>query len=704
MQQISTSLALAAILTGASAGPIPPATTTLTPCGRIAAAQTAGNTTVPAQVAYDCFTSVPIGKQEAINLVDSLEPYLEWQSDPTYKANPPASYSFPGYDLNAGLKTVRANLVANKYTSEYAFQSDLMTNVFFPGHDGHFYFYPDLLARATKFGRPKGLVSISVTGSSIPAIKFAEDVTAYGSKALTVTKINGVDASTFISNEAKIGCGSQDADACYNQQFYQKALAVLGSKQGNHAAGGRSAYLYQGSNTIYTMSDGTTRTYENIATIKGNFSTVTDGKTFYKKFCTPVEPPEDNSTPSAVVNGVIPGYPTPILQTSDGIVAGFYLDGKGYEDIAVISLFAFESKYKAEFQSVVEMFFAQARKDGKTKLVVDFQGNGGGYIALGYDFFKQLFPDIEPDGFSRWRANNGFLDVAAIYSEATAENSTFFTAHSWFSWQEDFNTAGKPFTSYKDKFGPKRIHGDVYTNTMQWNLTDIDGLGGGDFQITGYGNRTGYTSPFKAEDIILLYDGYCASTCTVASEMLRIQAGVKSIAMGGRPNTKGMQGVGGVKGSQDLPMDYIHKYAIGIAKQANVPEFADEFDRYTALPYQRATYAAFNVRDQILRDNLQDGTPAQFVYEKADCRLFWTQDMLNDATSVWKAAANAAFKNGKCIEGGISRKKRSVVSAPTEYVSKTKIPIRQGGNVLDVDYTPDVRTRQSIAEQVQKAQ
>lgn len=36
--------------------------------------------TVPAQLGYDCLNSVPLGKEAAIELVDSLVPYLEWQS------------------------------------------------------------------------------------------------------------------------------------------------------------------------------------------------------------------------------------------------------------------------------------------------------------------------------------------------------------------------------------------------------------------------------------------------------------------------------------------------------------------------------------------------------------------------------------------------------------------------------------------------
>jgi hypothetical protein len=51
----------------------------------------------------------------------------------------------------------------------------------------------------------------------------------------------------------------------------------------------------------------------------------------------------------------------------------------------------------------------------------------------------------------------------------------------------------------------------------------------------------------------LLYDGFCASTCSIFSELMKNLGGVQSIAVGGRPQLGPMQGVGGVKGSVTNP-------------------------------------------------------------------------------------------------------------------------------------------------------
>lgn len=124
-----------------------------------------------ASLAHECLNSVPLGKEAAIDLVDSIKPYLEWQSDAAYKKDPPKDYFYPGFDIFGNLAKVRANILLGTYDSEYEFQADLYKTVFGPGHDGHYVFYPDALTRAFKWGRQRSLVSVSEDGKSLPVIK-----------------------------------------------------------------------------------------------------------------------------------------------------------------------------------------------------------------------------------------------------------------------------------------------------------------------------------------------------------------------------------------------------------------------------------------------------------------------------------------------------------------------------------------------------
>ncbi|KAL1871100.1 hypothetical protein Daus18300_004845 [Diaporthe australafricana] len=630
--------------------------------------------TIAAAIAHDCLLSVPLGKEAAIELVDSIEPYLEWQSDSGYLADPPADYFYPAYDMFANLASIRAKLESDSYSGEYEFQAELYNTVFGPAHDGHFVYYPDLLTLVFDWNRPLSLVSISEDQSSLPEIKIYEEVISSPSTASAITLINGIDAATYLGDTINQAGWNQDVDSAYNSMFFELSAPAAGLGVGYFQGGGRIRYIYHGDSTNITFANGTEVTLENYARIKVPLTGITDGESMYETFCNP-NGYDSGSAVTSVTNGTeatlasIPGYPTPVIITDDAVVAGFYLDGEGYEDVAVIVLLAFESESPAEFQAVASQFFADAVAAGKTKLVIDFQGNGGGYILQGYDFFRQLFPSVQEDGFSRWKDSDSFLAISHVVSDLVAKIDPYTSDdsnligyyESWFNYKYDLNLTLDPFLTFGDKFGPAVYQDTDYTEIMRWNLNDnltttnaTYGLG---IEIAGYGTLANLTQPFAAENIIMLYDGVCASTCTLASEMLRIQGGVRSVAMGGRPQEGPIQGVGGVKGAQVLDWGTVLAFnQDALALGANITSDAEKAAllRYNDLAVNRSTAAAINGRDQILRDNVEDGLPAQFVAEEADCRLYWTLPMVTDITAVWKAVADSAWNGAACAYGSIS--------------------------------------------------
>lgn len=145
--------------------------------------------------------------------------------------------------------------------------------------------------------------------------------------------------------------------------------------------------------------------------------------------------------------------------------------------------------------------------------------------------------------------------------------------------------------------------------------------------------------------------------------MMRQRAGVKYISLGGRSKAGITQAVGGVKGTNDLPWDYIQALAlttvlelndtIAESAQLNATELGEYFDE---TPFWRAAIGQphnVNFRDGI-RDNDTTNTPLQFVYEPADCRILYTKAMTVDVTAIWKAVADTAW-GGKshCIAGSL---------------------------------------------------
>ncbi|KAI0415194.1 hypothetical protein F5X98DRAFT_365310 [Xylaria grammica] len=631
--------------------------------------------TIAAKVAHDCLNSVPIYKEGALRYIESNKPYIEWQSDTIFKKNPPEDYFFPPHDIWGVLGQIEADIKADKYSSEYAWQQDFYVKLFGPAHDGHFVSYPDVLTNAIEWRRPYALVSISdKPDGSTPEIKIYSDVISSPETASVVEEINGEDAETFLSKWVFAVTGNQDADAAYNSLFYEKAYEAEVSSTGYFHNGGRTRYVWPGSTTSFKFANGTFVELDNVAAIKGDWTGVVDGPSYFSQFApgakSSVAAAETTSTPAATPAAAtgVPGYPEPVIVSSDNVISGYYLEGEGFEDTAVLVALSFAPDDPSEFQKVAEDFFAGAKKAGKKNLVVDVSANGGGYIFSGYDLFRQLFPDIVQEGLGRWRENPGFNAISEVYSANsadfdpdTAPEDIIYQYESTYNWRYDIDETNEHFTSFGDKFAPQDFLGDKFTNVMQWDFNDplntINATFGFGTDITGYRSRANFTRPFAGpENIVVVLDGYCASTCTLFSQFLVHDAGVKTIALGGRPSREGLiQGVGGVKGSQSYGYADVLanvQEAIAFTNDSAIIKTLSAYDTYVL---ERNQVSSLNVKDEILRSHLEDGTPSQFVAEYSDCRLWWTEPMVRDVAEVWKAAASSAFQGSKCAFGGIEK-------------------------------------------------
>lgn len=232
----------------------------------------------------------------------------------------------------------------------------------------------------------------------------------------------------------------------------------------------------------------------------------------------------------------------------------------------------------------------------------------------------------------------------------------------------DMSSEGQPFKSWAEKFGPHEFHGDQFTSVMRWNNSDpamlrYTGLKPSDFTNLTQPSRT---RPFATEDIIVLTDGYCASTCSLFVEFLTQQAGVKTVAVGGRSASPvgPMQAVGGVRGANVYQWYSISSFAAEAQALANGTSregVANEmFSKYSTKPMARAAdYGGrVNVRDNIRKGDAEQ-TPTQFIYEKADCRIFYEKEHVVDVTTLWKSVYDVVWGGAQCAEGGVSTSRLS---------------------------------------------
>lgn len=527
-----------------------------------------------------------------------------------------------------------------------------------------------------------------------------------------VTQINDQDAVKFLEGWAQVG-EFQDRDALWNGLFYELAPLSVGLRtvggNGRFAGAGKARYSYPGASTKLTFANGTSRTYENYAEVLVPFQGVTDGKVLYQFFFTqngrptsstgssnstsplpstspsnstsPLSPtlPSATPTPTSVRPASAPGYPPPVFRSSPNYIGGYYLEGE-YSDVAVLSVVAFlkQDFSKDEFSGPAAKFLADAKQAGKKKLVIDVSGNIGGILLQGYDLFKILFPkNIDHAAASRYLATESTKLLTQTISDASEgisskydpTNQTLFDlqsniASSPFNYLINRDVDSKPFQNWEQQFGPVEVKGVKYSNLTRWDLSSpiAPMLGFGDF-IHGYGPLANYTEqPFAPEDVVVVTDSGCTSTCHTFTDLVHQRAGVKLVAMGGRPQEGLTQALGSVKGAQAFAWSDIQSLAQLAITNLTSPEDsarlkATELGEYLDnTPFLRAatgTNGGVNFRDAI-RDGDETQTPLQFIYEPADCRILYTKAMTVDVTAIWKAVADSVWgTKNHCIAGKV---------------------------------------------------
>ena len=377
------------------------ASTSGEPCAAIssaiAAAPPGARKVVPAELGAKCLMSVPLDKEGNIKLIDDVKLFVKWQSNTAYLKSPPANYTEKPVDVMGELDLMQKGLANGTFKTEYDFQMEMMT-LFNRAYDNHFAYQPDILASAMQFQRPPGteLVSVSSDGKAMPEVFLYQDIRKANNdssyKPSAVKKINGMDAMTYLAN-ASAQSDFHDADTRWNALFPSQALIASGTVfLGSFRTG-----QYQGPNTTMTFANGTTYNQMNVAVVFGNFTGVNSGQTFFKQFCTGPKPVTEieapatattasrtSSTPTATPMPSQIGYPKAQIINPNLAIAGYYINDTGYDDVAVLSLPSYESPDVQSFQNVMRDFIRSCKAQGKTKMIFDMRGNGGGeYLVLG---------------------------------------------------------------------------------------------------------------------------------------------------------------------------------------------------------------------------------------------------------------------------------------------------------------------------------
>ena len=371
-----------------------------------------------------------------------------------------------------------------------------------------------------------------------------------------VTSVNGQDINTFMEEQVNQIC--HDPDACYNSVLFRL----------NHISGedgGLGSFSvnrnYAGASTVLGFENGTTSEIPNQAVVIGNFTDIDGPEAFYERFCgddLPTEMAEIQPVEKTPRLVPIDPYPEAVVIDEAESVAGYFIDEDGFEDVAVLFLPTFLNNVSVH-QGIVKDFFKSCRESGKTKLVLDLQGNLGGVRYEAYDVFNQIFPDLEPTMKERMRAHESLdvigQNVATILADAEVVSPENTSATTQVAYAVSFNIFNKnsmdrdDFESWDEYYGPNEIYGDSFTSYYEWKFDDplyllIEGV----VLPTGYDNTTTEDQSRVFEDVILLTDGLCGSTCSILVNLLRERANVRAVTLGGRAEYGPMQTVGATRG------------------------------------------------------------------------------------------------------------------------------------------------------------
>lgn len=132
-------------------------------------------------------------------------------------------------------------------------------------------------------------------------------------------------------------------------------------------------------------------------------------------------------------------------------------------------------------------------------------------------------------------------------------------------------------------------------------------------------------------------------------EMMRHDAGVKSVVIGGRPTYGPMQTPSGSRGARNYDLDSLNidvLNAFGVAEAVN-----QDVNILGSLNNTGVFYYDGGVS---LRAQVREGETVHLAmqFEAADCRIFWTPETFNNFTNLWRYAdAAATTVPSLCVQG-----------------------------------------------------
>ncbi|ORY06011.1 hypothetical protein BCR34DRAFT_490455 [Clohesyomyces aquaticus] len=686
---------------------------------------------------FECLKNVPFNPAVAARFIDFYNHTMQYQSTLAFLADPPEGYQQPAVNVQQGLAEIKANITAGRYTSQYVFEAELQLLIN-SIHDNHVALDAGILS-AFSFASPYGIVSASPDGREEPQVYLADDVASsrYGDwKPTPITEINGQNVVEFLSTYAQLNSeGYLEPHADWNALMEHPASDIQGSINTF-----QQAIFYPGDGLNFTFADNTRlethwwAVYRHISDT-GPLSTAGDFFNYFVLGLAPDFDPnlhwwpqEDNFYENSTwddddfdalrewncdnpkpnwCNESLGAYPDdPIVVQTDlhitgaGIVTGYLLDDIKTGVLSIPSFLQYGENV-LNFNVAVTEFIGNATERGTEHVIIDLQQNDGGDVLLALTTFSQFFSGIKPYTGSRIR-NHEFANILGtaytewwknLAEEGNNPNKTYYEAFADSEWiiAHHINAAtGANFSSWSEYSRPFLDRGDNFSQTQLYDLSNKI------FDEATFGwVPNAYIEPdvpaappiWASSDIVILTDGLCSSACAYFVELMSHQAGVRTIAVGGRPSVGPMQTASGNRGARlysanDLILDY-----------SWLNDTVNDKDAYSRLPPpsiwedtgMQVSDASFNIRD-VIRQN--DTIPLQFIYDAAQCRIYYTLENVYNMSRLWRDAATATWSDPSlCVQNSTGYAQGPNMTSTKSPPERTaQVSTLELGEIDDVDF------------------
>ncbi|KAF8518425.1 hypothetical protein BU17DRAFT_48809 [Hysterangium stoloniferum] len=626
-----------------------------------------------------CFQSFPLNNTLKNNVLDVVNLTFNFQTSINYQIQAPAPFA---QDVHVDIAAELARIRAQHYASEFDFHLDLSRTVK-RLQDGHTVyldfcydstyttFVPFPVVLLTENGKQQ--LHIAPEAFNVSSVELADEISFWEKKAhldlakfsgAAILAINEEDPWNAINANAAI-TGSFQALTTRQNKFFSSYIAAASPTGWSYRMGdfAQQSLPLTDSVKLTVQTVGSSHSETINVPYRSRFGASTgsvpfsDGPSFRAGNCVAIDGtngialPESKVVPAAKTRAPNPGgrfappiAPSDLRRARNAIVneepisdialppglAPTPISGSGaiqFFELAdaktgVLALGSFSSGTFDGMESQLFSGLQKLKADGMTRLIVDLNNNGGGFICIAHWLHRIIVgPNANsvPQAGLDTKARDqeiAQLIVAAIDQGSDPDNQTLYNPINW------SNASNIPFPPLSDWLQPPvkltiNGHPDMFSQRLGQECQPFD--------------MTPPDAPlFDTKDIAIVNNGLCASSCALFSIALSKHYNVTTVVVGGKEGTtQQYTGTVGGQSSDFSTMDSEVKTAGLKSNPLAPPDFMTN-------SFQGITWRlGFGIFDPTQPEEWQD--------HFATVNFPVSADTVNNPLAIWNAVAKGVF-------------------------------------------------------------